>query len=118
LLYLPFYVGFQSQAGGILPNFINPTRLPHFFVMFGPLLAAGVLLLIALSRGQHGLLRCWAGFMGRSHCHSDPVPGRALLMGLVTPGGQALVARLQDLPMVQQAGIASLGQLADPRWAR
>ncbi len=34
-----------------------------------------------------------------------------MLLGLATPGGQALVARLQDLPMVQQAGIASLGQL-------
>ena len=26
LLYVPFYVGFSSQAGGILPNLENPTR--------------------------------------------------------------------------------------------
>ena len=36
LLYLPFYVGFQSQAGGILPNLVNPSRGSHLWVMFGP----------------------------------------------------------------------------------
>jgi YYY domain-containing protein len=36
LLYLPFYLGFQSQAGGILPNLINPSRGAHLWVMFGP----------------------------------------------------------------------------------
>ncbi len=112
LLYLPFYAGFQSQAGGILPNFINPTRLPHFFVMFGPLLAAAIFLLIGLSRGQRGLLRRWAGFSAAAFVLPILFLGLALLVGLATPGGQALVARLQSLPMVQQAGIASLGQLA------
>jgi YYY domain-containing protein len=38
LLYVPFYLGFSSQAGGILPNLINPTRGAHLWVMFGPLL--------------------------------------------------------------------------------
>jgi YYY domain-containing protein len=112
LLYLPFYAGFQSQAGGILPNFINPTRLPHFFVMFGPLLAAAIFLLIALSRGQQGLLRRWAGCSAAAIALPILFLGAALILGLATPGGQALVARLQSLPMVQQAGIASLGQLA------
>ena len=36
LLYLPFYVGFQSQAGGILPNLVNPSRGAQLWVMFGP----------------------------------------------------------------------------------
>jgi YYY domain-containing protein len=36
LLYLPFYLGFQSQAGGILPNLVNPSRGAHLWVMFGP----------------------------------------------------------------------------------
>ncbi len=112
LLYLPFYAGFQSQAGGILPNFINPTRLPHLFVMFGPLLAAAILLLVALSRGQRGLLRRGAGYLALVAFAPILFLGVALLLGLATPGGQALVARLQDLPMVQQAGIASAGQLA------
>ncbi len=36
VLYLPFYAGFQSQAGGILPNIVNPSRGAHLWVMFGP----------------------------------------------------------------------------------
>ena len=36
LLYLPFYLGFSSQAGGILPNIVSPTRGAHLWVMFGP----------------------------------------------------------------------------------
>jgi YYY domain-containing protein len=38
LLYQPFYLGFTSQAGGILPNLINPSRGVHLWVMFGLLL--------------------------------------------------------------------------------
>ena len=37
LLYLPFYLGFSSQAGGILPNILNPTRGMHLWIMFGTL---------------------------------------------------------------------------------
>ena len=36
-MYLPFYVGFDSQAGGILPNFMYPTRGVHLWVMWGTL---------------------------------------------------------------------------------
>lgn len=35
LLYLPFYLGFQSQAGGILPTLFVKTRLHQYLVMFG-----------------------------------------------------------------------------------
>lgn len=38
LLYLPFYLGFSSQAGGVIPNFIYLTRGAHLWVMFGTLL--------------------------------------------------------------------------------
>jgi len=38
LLYLPFYIGFSSQAGGILPNLVFSTRGAHLWVMFGALL--------------------------------------------------------------------------------
>ena len=38
LAYLPFYIGFRSQAAGFLPNVFNPTRFRQFFVMFGPFL--------------------------------------------------------------------------------
>jgi YYY domain-containing protein len=38
-LYLPFYISFSSQAGGILPSLSFFTRGVHFWVMFAPLLA-------------------------------------------------------------------------------
>jgi YYY domain-containing protein len=37
MFFLPWYPGFRSQAGGILPNILFPTRLPQFLVMFAPL---------------------------------------------------------------------------------
>jgi len=37
-LYLPFYFSFSSQAGGILPNIIFPTRGAYLWIMFAPLL--------------------------------------------------------------------------------
>lgn len=38
ILYFPFYLGFSSQAGGLLPNFMYPTRGMHLWVMWGTLL--------------------------------------------------------------------------------
>lgn len=37
LLYFPFYLGFSSQAGGLLPNFMYVTRGTHLWVMWGTL---------------------------------------------------------------------------------
>jgi YYY domain-containing protein len=52
LLYLPFYLGFSSQAGGILPNFMYPTRGTHLWVMWGTLLIPIFAYLIYLWRGK------------------------------------------------------------------
>ncbi len=35
---LPFLIAFRSQLGGVLPNLIDPTYFPQFFLMFAPLL--------------------------------------------------------------------------------
>ncbi len=35
-LYLPFYLGFASQAGGFIPNVIYVTRGAHLWIIFGP----------------------------------------------------------------------------------
>ncbi len=35
LLYLPFYLGFQTQAGGILPVLFVKTRLHQYLIVFG-----------------------------------------------------------------------------------
>jgi YYY domain-containing protein len=38
LLFLPFFLGFKSQAGGLLPSLDFITRGAHFWVMFAPLM--------------------------------------------------------------------------------
>src|SRR4026207_1223009 len=52
LMYLPFYVGFDSQAGGILPNFMYPTRGVHLWVMWGTLFIPLFAYLIYLWRNK------------------------------------------------------------------
>ncbi len=37
VMYLPFFIGFDSQAGGILPSFMYPTRGAQLWVMWGTL---------------------------------------------------------------------------------
>lgn len=37
VMYLPFYIGFDSQAGGLTPNFMYPTRGVQLWVMWGTL---------------------------------------------------------------------------------
>ncbi|MBE7536247.1 MAG: hypothetical protein HS124_11020 [Anaerolineales bacterium] len=36
-MYLPFFIGFDSQAGGVLPSFMYPTRGAQLWVMWGTL---------------------------------------------------------------------------------
>lgn len=38
LLYSPFFIGFRSQAGGILPNVLWQTQFQQFFLQFAPFL--------------------------------------------------------------------------------
>ncbi|MDE0139829.1 MAG: DUF2298 domain-containing protein [Caldilineaceae bacterium] len=52
LLYLPYFLTAQSQAGGVLPNLLHPTRLPQFLLMFGHFLLAGAGLLFLGWREQ------------------------------------------------------------------
>jgi YYY domain-containing protein len=52
LLYLPFYIGFSSQAGGILPNLINPTRGAQLWVMFAPIFVLLLSYLVYLWRAE------------------------------------------------------------------
>jgi YYY domain-containing protein len=52
VLYLPFYIGFTSQAGGLLPSMIFFTRGVHFWVMFGVLLVPVFLWLAWLWRSK------------------------------------------------------------------
>ncbi len=57
VLYLPFYVGFSSQAGGALPNLFFPTRWQQYLVMWLPLGFMVVLYLIVASGGGKRALK-------------------------------------------------------------
>ncbi|HDN79857.1 MAG TPA: hypothetical protein ENG33_05270, partial [Chloroflexi bacterium] len=46
LLYLPFYIGFRSQASGILPVLFNTTKVHQYLIMFGLFLFVGIAFLI------------------------------------------------------------------------
>jgi YYY domain-containing protein len=65
LLYLPFYIGFQSQAGGILPNLVFPTRFQQTVVLFSHVLIGAVLwlgwLAWTLRRAIDKTAALWAG---------------------------------------------------------
>jgi YYY domain-containing protein len=54
LLYLPFYIGFRSQAGPpfLLPMLMRPTRLAHFLIIFGMPLSAILILVVTLLARQ------------------------------------------------------------------
>lgn len=59
LFYLPFFAGFRSQAGGILPNLIWTTQFQQFFLMFGPFLVIIAAFLWAEVRRGRGRIN-WA----------------------------------------------------------
>ncbi|NUM47040.1 MAG: hypothetical protein HUU38_20260 [Anaerolineales bacterium] len=94
-LYLPFYVGFSSQAGGFLPNLLNPTRGAHLWVMFGTLLVPLFLYLYVQWRDEGGNLRLGLGVGA----------GFVLLLFLLALGVGALAA----LTPAGQEGINLLG---------
>jgi YYY domain-containing protein len=58
--YLPFWLALRSQAGGILPNVFNATKLQHFVIMFLPLLVPVIGIILGGARrrrvnGWHAL---------------------------------------------------------------
>jgi YYY domain-containing protein len=106
LLYLPFYVGFQSQAGGLLPTLYVGTRFRQYFVMFGPFLVAlaGLLAVLAwrLVRENPGvrLARHWAGWTAA--CILVPLALMLLLVlaMVVTPTGRQMLEDIRHVPAV------------------
>lgn len=70
IAFLPFYIGFRSQLGGIVPNIYNPTRWQQFVVMFGPFLLIGLVFVVVmigravLARRVHPLVALGGTFGG------------------------------------------------------
>jgi YYY domain-containing protein len=106
LLYLPFYVGFSSQAGGILPHLLPPTRLVQYFVMFGPLLFVAAWFLVSTLLARRDVPNIW-GTLTRYWIIVAVVPVLLLgltmtLVALTEPGRHLLQGVLSD-PQVRQA---------------
>ena len=53
VLYLPFYIGFSSQAGGIVPNVVYPSRGSHMWIMFGGLFVPIFALIVYMRRKEN-----------------------------------------------------------------
>lgn len=62
ILYFPFYLGFSSQAGGILPNISYSTRGVHLWIMFVVLLLPIFALLIRFWYRSGNVIRFVKGF--------------------------------------------------------
>jgi YYY domain-containing protein len=87
LLYLPFYAGFSSQAGGVLPNLVSPTRGAQLWVMFAPLFLALMAYLVYLWRAEKRPANWKLGFgIGL---------GLAVLLWIVSWGLALLAYKLQ-----------------------
>ena len=115
LLYLPFYIGFQSQLGGILPNLLFPSRFSQFFVMFGLFLVVILFFLILLSRQAPGreLRRGFLGVFPWVLLTPLALVAFFLLVFTVLPQGRAFANTFLDNPAVKAAvGDRSVGQLA------
>jgi YYY domain-containing protein len=63
VFYLPFFLTFQSQAGGVLPNVFTPTRFRQFLVMFAPLIGAVIFFLFAWQRRSRGFFSSRAAWL-------------------------------------------------------
>ncbi len=59
--YLPWYISFGSQAGGILPNPIFATRLHQYIVMFAPSLVIVVWFVIDTAIRRRKQAAWWGG---------------------------------------------------------
>ena len=108
LLYLPFYVGFQSQAGGILPNLFNPTRLHQYLIFFGPfvfvVIGFAALVTKQLKAGVERKKLVSGGL--KTLFWTILLPPLAILGSIalvtLTAGGQAFLRGILDNEMVRQ----------------
>jgi YYY domain-containing protein len=115
VLYLPFYLGFQSQAGGILPNLFNPTKLQQFLVFFGPFLFVVISYLAVLPRELR--LPNWRRWLPTLLALTliGPVAAALVIGGvlLISPSVRTWVEGLMGDPSLQAfLGDASLSSLA------
>jgi YYY domain-containing protein len=108
LLYLPFYIGFRSQAGGLMPTIYVGTRFRQHFVMFGPFLVAlaGLLILLAARWRREAPGNRWAGsWLGWTAALLLLPFAFMILISLAlafTPPGQELLEGIRSIPAIYE----------------
>ena len=108
LFYLPFYIGFRSQAGGLMPTLYVGTRFRQYFVMFGPFLVAlaGVLILLTVRWKREAAENRWAGsWLGWTVALVLLPFAFMLLISLalvLTPPGQELLESIRRIPAIYE----------------
>ncbi|GAB4503054.1 MAG: DUF2298 domain-containing protein [Anaerolineales bacterium] len=133
VLYLPFYLGFSSQLGGILPNLVYPTRGAHLWVMFGTLwlplfaylifvgrvekLAANWRLALGLSLGLALLLWGLSWLLGWVISLASPETGALFLQQQNMPNLAALFQAATQKRLVSLGGLLTLLALLTPALA-
>ncbi len=124
VLYLPFYVSFQSQARGILPNLFNGTRFSQFLVMFGQFAVPGGFFLLALA-ATRAKISAWRFWLSGLAWAVGLVLAAALIsmaLGFVSPDGRAALQAWrtgQPIPGLDPdignfVGARLIERLADP----
>jgi YYY domain-containing protein len=100
--YLPFFLSFSSQAGGVWPNLYNPTRFVQFFLMFGTFLVPAVLLLALGSArlGWRSTVQASLRWLPWTVLLPLLFLAVILLVARVTPQGKAVVEQLLAQPEV------------------
>ncbi len=117
IAYLPFYIGFASQAGGPLPNVIYVTRGVYLWLMFVPLLIPIFAYLLYVWRLK---VRLGADRTGLKRGVQITLILVAILY-LISLSITGIIAGLQSLsnliPEIAATAGVYLGSLAAPSWS-
>ena len=110
IAYLPYFVGFRSQAGGLLPNLVHPTQFRRFFLTFGPLvIIIGAFLTVEVWRGHHARRLNWRFALKAAGSLLFALAGLMILLSAViaasSPGGS-----VQGVQLGAQDGAGGLLQ--------
>jgi len=117
--YLPFYLGFQSQAAGLLPTLFTITRLNQYLVIFGlfifallGFLVARVRELLSWQEQARALFRTWLRVLLWTGILPLLAMSAAILPVLVTERGRAFLQSVLDSePVRRMIGQQTLGSL-------
>jgi YYY domain-containing protein len=126
-LFLPFFLGFTSQAAGVMPNLLNPTRGAHFWVMFITLLGPVVVFLVFTWRRTRGswlkpilisfafLAALWLASLGLALLYARVLAGTpigdAILSGMGAPDVGSLFSESIRRRLAASGGWLSIGLL-------